>query len=64
MGPDLGGVIISTSEQEIPMDSFKRKEGELLEEFKYQVFPHLEKPNILIYIPMRPPGKKDYRLRK
>lgn len=36
MGPDLGGVIISTSEQEIPMDSFKRKEGELLEKFEYQ----------------------------
>lgn len=34
VGPDLGCVIIGTSEQEIPMDSYKRK-GEALEEFKY-----------------------------
>lgn len=31
MGPDLGCVIIGTSEQEIPMDSYKRKG----KEFKY-----------------------------
>lgn len=29
MGPDLGCVIIGTSEQEIPMDSYKRKEGKV-----------------------------------
>lgn len=34
MGPDLGCVIIGTSEQEIPVDSCKRK-VELLKEFKY-----------------------------
>lgn len=31
VGPDLGCVIIGTSEQEIPMDSYKRKG----KEFKY-----------------------------
>lgn len=31
---------------------------------KKKVFPHLEKPHILIYIPTRPPGKRDYRLRE
>lgn len=34
VSPDLGCVIIGTSEQEIPMDSYKREE-ELLQELKY-----------------------------
>lgn len=32
--PDLGCVIIGTRKQEVPMDSYRR-EGELLEEFRY-----------------------------